>query len=320
MFRLLLLLIFVSTGFAQAQPVRSNDKILRVFGFCTGQDRQLEFISENFPDLASEAAKAKADFSKTFGKSCDYVDGLIPKPTKLEIISRTDAAIRKNRPDNIGAVKLFLEYVRKRARGENYSPIKEYLLAFHPGFSAEPQAELQQGYKKVFFTRGHPKSFGLNLELTLPFSWYKKESKRKNIVQVFSSSGFDDGLLTIALSISRLPLRNGKELTNAQVNHFFRDDAISDFAKEGEELLESGQFSFGRQPGGYIITGYASKRFGIDRYSQTLTYITYKDGKMIFIACVVNGTEKMKVASKAGKFRPLFVSVAKSLSFDQRRP
>jgi len=309
--------MFVFSGFVQGQTVPSNDKILRVFGFCVGQDLQLEFISQNYPELTREVADAKTDFSEFLGKSCEYVGELIPKLTKLEILPEIATATLKARPKSVEEAKSFIREVEKRSSGDIYSPMKEYLLALNPKFSAEPQVELQHGYKKLFSTADHPKSLGLNLELTLPFSWYKKESKRKNIVQIFSSSGFDDGLLNIALSISPLPLRNGRALTEVEASHFFKHDAIADFAREGEELLESGEFLFGKQPGGYIVTGYASKRFGVDRYSQTLTYIIYKDGKMIFIACVVNGTEKMKVSSKAAKFRPLFVSIVKSLSFDR---
>ena len=286
---LLLLFAFVISGHGQSTENQTNTNLLSAYGYCVGLNRHLNYVSRAFQSLGADVAQARSEFSVTFGASCKVLDALIPPETKLRIAPKIDRVISRSLVKDVIEASLFLEKVRRRAKGDIHSPIKEYLLSLNPDISRQPQKEFLKGFTKNYSTKNHLKAKGVNLTIHLPFSWKRREGKRPDIIQFFTSRGLDDSSVGVALSISKVPLFKGKKLTDKEGSGFFTKEAISAFVKQDEKLIESGAFEIDNQPAGHILTDSKVTRSGIDFYSRTLTYMVFYDGSIIYISCVIGG-------------------------------
>ncbi|NNF00651.1 MAG: hypothetical protein HKN25_16660 [Pyrinomonadaceae bacterium] len=308
-------ILFALTVHGQKRVDQTNTDLLRTHGYCIAQDRQLDHIAETFPALRAEVFASRSAFAKAFGPSCDVLDVLIPLETKQELKPQIDSVLSKTRPGDIEAARAFLKLVGGRAGGDIHSPVKEILLALSPEYSKQPEEEFKSGFTRKYVARKHPKSKGVDFSIRIPFSWKFREGKRSNIVQVFNSRGLDDNAISVAVSVSRVPLFQGRKLTDEEAAYLFVKDKIRDFVQKDEQLVESGSLQIQNQPAGFIVTDSNALRSGILFYSRTLTYMIYFDGKIIYVNCIAGGLRDYEAAArKMDKFKPLFSLMVSSLA------
>ena len=193
----LLLLVVMLTCASPLEAIEPNQGNLsglaEAYGFVLGQKLSLERISLEYPDLAREALLAKLAFERTFG---DIHGQLNPKFIEFmgeerfrDYRAQLEGQLKEmNRQQKItrGIAASFLDEVRKRAKGEIYSPTLEYLLTIR--FEDNPVQEYAKGFRQRFYTDGSGKSLGVVMNLQLPKSWQEQEGNRPHIVRKWKSA------------------------------------------------------------------------------------------------------------------------------------
>ena len=318
---LILLTLCSLTSFTQEFDKKTVDEFFQAYGYCRGQQLQLNHIAKTFPELQGNVANVTGLFYPTFGKSCQNLVNLtreIPKEslqkleTKLQNQHNTIAIQTKTKALS------FLQAVRRRAKGQLPSPLKENLLWFNPDIIEKPEVEFLRGYTKTYRTKGHPKAKGLDFTLQIPFTWKQREGKRPNIIQFFKPGSPFESSVGVSIMVKKTPLYKGKKLTNTQAKLLFTKKMLAEMSI-GETVLESGRIVLEGQPGGYVVTEITAARLDIKVKTRMLLYFIYYDGRFLSMNFGVTGSpNSFNFDEGMKRFRPLFRLIANSLILNDR--
>jgi hypothetical protein len=176
---LLLLCLLAALAAVRAQtpsglePHASLDADLgRALGFLLGQRITLNRVKAEFPDLASRARQAEAEFNLSFGAAETGIRKALQGMMGDEypgFLAQIDSRLKTtldSQPVTREVAGNFLMEVEARTKGGLPSPVLETLLIYQ--FMGRPDEEFTRGYRRVFRTAGHPKAKGLDFSDQLP--------------------------------------------------------------------------------------------------------------------------------------------------------
>lgn len=296
----------------ETDPEIFRNNLISTYGFCKGQELSLRSISTKFPNLQAQRLKAQAEFSVTFGKSCQHIESLLSDEVKLLLNEKLQQLYDESKLTS-DLANTFIITVQERAKGNINSPWKETLLSFNPDFEENPALEFVRGFTKKYRTTNHPKAKGLDVEISVPASWKSREGNRPNIVQFFKSqNGYGDE--TLALQIRELTLPKGLKITQKDIDEMFSPKGLKDFA-EGATIIESKSITLEGQKGGMLLYDATVERLDIKLKVRTLSYVILYKNRFIFLQFAVGDTEnKMSNTIKEfNKYKPLFQLIGNSL-------
>jgi hypothetical protein len=314
----LLVMLIALTSFGVAAQDNTNDpearnrEIFQAFGFCYGQQKSVDHIKREFPNLSIPMFQAETSFGITFGKSCKAIGDLLGEPIQRKLRSEFDQYI-SFRAISETVAKEFISKIDARSKGDIVTPIKETLLTFNPDFRSVPALEFTRGFTRTYSTAGHAKAAGLTIDFKVPMSWISREGNHPHVVQFFAAEyGRSDA--TMGILITPVPTK-GARVTQREINSMFSPTNIKDLVPEGAVLIESKPITLEGQKGAMLLYDMTANRLDLSISVRTLSYtIFYKNHLLTFDFGVGSLTENQAESLKVfAKYRPLFGMIANSI-------
>jgi hypothetical protein len=295
------LLVFSTATFAQngVAEVKSPrwKQLTQAYGFIQGQQQSLSLIETKFPNLRQRVREAWFAFnSSSLGESVSGLDAelsqfLGDKWPEFQDGMRTqmdqlEAGSDCSEPDAIA----FLNEVERRSRGEMPIQILQTLISVNPRYVKNPALELIEGWKQTFNTEGHPKAKGIDLTISLPKSWFRREGNRPNIIQFFQS-GVGHGQLMCSLMTLKIPLQPGEAFSRNEAAKLLQPNGLKDMVPENATYIEAKSIALERSPAAYIVYDIEEQRLDLIIPMRVTQFVMISGDSMIFIQFMIDGTK-----------------------------
>lgn len=297
----------------------SSNGIARAYGFVWAQDRSLDRVAAQFPELQRDVELTRLEFSARFPRMKEKLEqtlrGAMPAPEWKSFEAKMSERITaQDRPVSQVEAQQFLQLVRERAKGDIDATVLGYMLAVQ--YETNPSAEMANGFKQPYQTKGAGKAKGVQVNMQLPRSWLAAEGNRPNIVQKWVSENGTGGE-TVMLLINDT---DGPDPTKADIAAFLKDGGANDIVPEGGKLLSSRAVTIERQPGYLVEFDLDQERAGLALTTRMAMYLVFYRGKAIGLQCTAGAPiEKRAAVAKAfDRVRPLCQQVANSIVFPQK--
>jgi hypothetical protein len=324
----------VQDAFAQASKKPLD--LSKTLGFVMGQRFNLNRIKVEYPVLSLKVQKAELEFESTFGIAEKNIKkslrGLLKDKYPefiLTIEKQLESALKTQQITRDIAVQ-FLDEVESRAKREIPSPMLETLLNYQ--FEERPADEFARGFKKIYRTKGHRKTKGLDLQIEYAKSWSKREGNRPHVIQFFSSNNGRGPAHALLMTRDHVKEAQG-ELTREDIKALNTLDGSKKLASE--VFSENSLRQMANETGMANVRNINTKRIVIDhwpgamleftgdgqRLDLTMTmynrmYTAIYKNYMIFLQCQIGklpGETDDALKTRISQFAPLFRLMANSL-------
>jgi hypothetical protein len=324
-----LILEFSEEATAQLEPkpaVPRLNQLASAYGFARIQELSLEVIRKQFPDLQQQVDHSSAIFTASaFGEGAKGVvlelEEQLGADEWLANKESTEKQLKTLLPDK--AIKreeavAYLDEVRQRAKGQISEPIRSTLLSTNPRFLRDPAAEFAEGFRRMFRSKGHPKSKGADLLLSLPASWSSREGYRPNIVQVFES-GNGNGRIMCSILVKDLGV-NAEELPTHKVREMLEPSSLKDFIPDGAVMIDAEAMDLDGAPAGMVIFDLTEQKLDTSFTMRMTHFVTIQKDLMIAIQFAINSAPDTDVSLDDMQKRhlPLFRAIANSFVYNDR--
>jgi hypothetical protein len=264
-------------------------QLSQAYGFVLGQQSSLELIEEKFPDMAAATKEAWFAFNSTaLGESVKGVEAELSKELgekwpeyKKTMADQISELIGKQEFTRQQATD-FLAEVKQRAKGAIPEPIRSTLLSAHARYSKNPGLEIVDGWKQTFRTKGHAKAKGVDVSISLPASWSKREGNRPNIVQVFRS-GAGHGPIMCNLMVKTLPLPAGYKPTTAELKELFQPAELKGMLPDGAMFIDAKEIALEGSPAGMLVFDQTQQRLDIKLKMRMTQFVVLHGNVMVFL-------------------------------------
>lgn len=287
--------------------------LTKTYGFYKGQSYMLKLIMDEYPELKNEVNIANHTFRASFSSSLKSIRSILEKNQKLFKDTNFQLLeIYKNMKvySKSKAIE-FINIVKKRAKGELESPIIENLLIYNPIYNKNPRKELEDGFKKFYFSKGSPKAKGVSFEVSVPQSWKSEEARRPNIVRKFiSKNGF--GEVFIMIIIKKIPIPDDMILSNKDIKDYLITDDIIKTVDSGVLLNDYGRFSLENIPGFWQEVEMPVSRGEHTLDTKSKHYIFYYQNRMIMIQLMTADMKNKKYLETFNQYEPILKWVVNS--------
>jgi len=336
LFLIVFFVTFVQNTFARAPKEPNFIDLSRTMGFIIGQRFSLDRIKHEYPELGLHTTQAELEFNSTFGIAEKNIEQELKSIFKEEYPEYL-AGIRKQFDDYFKSQQItedvainFLEEVKSRSAGKIPSPMLETLLNYQ--FMKTPSNEFLQGFKHTYRTKGHPKAKDLDLQIEYPISWSKREGKRPNVIQFFSSNNGRGPAQALIMVIDILTeekeeltqeeiialktLEGSKELASEIFSNNGVIEMVNNMGMANIRNINSKEIVMDGWPGVMLEFTGELQRLDLTITMWTKMYIAIYKNFMIFLQGQVvklpNETES-DLQNKTLQFDPLFRFMANSL-------
>lgn len=155
-----------------------------------------------------------------------------------------------------------------------------------------------------YFSKGHSKSYDLNIEIKYPSNWMAKEGLRPHIVQKFISEN-GDGSSNCILIVQELPesysyndwLEMSKDI-NGLKETFFADINVNN--------IKITPTHYSGVPGDLIEYNTKMSQAGLTMFMNTVQHMFFYQNKMIALQCFTGGTTHQISQQNMNILYPLF--------------
>lgn len=320
---------WVAPSLAQ-EPVTAREprwkQLTQAYGFTLGQQSTLELIEKQFPDLSAATKKAWFSYNSTaLGESAKGVEDELSKelgekwPEFKQGMADQISELTEEQELNRQQATEFIDEVKKRAKGYLPESIRSTLLSAHPRYSINPGLEIADGWKQTFSTKGHAKAKGVDVSISVPASWNKREGNRPNVVQVFRS-GAGHGAVGCNILIKTLPIPADYEITKAELNEIFQPNELKGMIPDGAKYLEAKEIALEGAPAGMLIFDQTEKRLDVELPMRMTQFITIHDRAMVFLQFsfvkMPGSAESLDAMQK--RFMPTFKIIANTYVWNDR--
>ncbi len=313
----IILLVLYSDAYSLNITKDSLSGLAQAYGFIVAQEESLKHIANNFPELSRDVEISRASFDMAFPKIEEKIKKELVRAGSQDVYAKvlekfkneiSSSAIEKK--DAIA----FLEEVKRRAKGNIFSPALEYMLAVQ--YADRPSAEFSDGYKKHYSTSGHPKSLGVRLNMDIPISWRSAEGARPHIVQKWISEN-GSGIAMITLEIRDA---SGIQPTKKEVQDFVNSGEVKTIIPDGAKYVSSGTFTVEGVPGFWVQMWTVLERVDVKIKQKSIMYQVFFDGKAIGFMCHSGGIENdsKKIEASFDRNLPLCKSILNSFVLEQK--
>jgi hypothetical protein len=319
-----LLFIIISVNFSFCQAIE-QDKSIRasmVYGYFTGIETALANISELNPNFRNEVNQLNLLLTTNFGQSkknaIKYLNGIDnwedtmeSKMDSLKQLIHTNILFSTNEETAI-----YLKELEKNLKGNIPSPMLENVLSFQ--YENQPSKEFSNGYTYTFSSKGHKKSKNTELILTLPKTWYSKEGKQPNIIQLFTSD-CGKGSSSISILTQEMPYKKEElgSLTFEEIDKLYKEDIFTEeYSRnfiEGK-FISYKQMNIAGRAGFLVVYEVINEKMGFKIKMRNNAYIFHDVTHLHFINCSI-GTANIdeNLDEKATIINPLFFMIVNSV-------
>lgn len=333
----LLVLFFLSIELSTAQvtsdyPAMTNagaDDMAMTYAFYMGQMLSVQKIVSDFPELSNAFNQTQAEFDKLYKPSIVNIDAILTiensrwSSSKTNLINALQSEV-STLNFNVNEANEFLELVDDRVNGDLPNPILETLLIYNPKYLKQPALEFLEGNRRVFSTKDHPKSKGVNFQIEYPISWNSREGVRPNIITLMNSEN-GRGLESITLLVNEIDIskEESETLTENDVDELFHEDFVAEILPNDSQIVSIERIELDGLPGASVLFDMQKRQLDMNIKMRNLYYYILYQNKLIFLQFVVAVEEEdaSSLTERFEKFRHLFRLIGNSFVIqDQWKP
>ncbi len=181
----------------------------RAYGYYYSRELTSAHIQKYFPSLDYAVNSYNISFERKFP---DLKHKLLRhlncfNLTKAQMIQSLKdnkeayAQVVNNLPKTEDSASALLQNFIERLEQPNSFDRQVYSVFNDVVYSDHPEQELQLNNSCIYSTKGHPKSNGINLQITVPASWMQSEGKRPHVVQKWSRVD-EDAVVNLLITVS----------------------------------------------------------------------------------------------------------------------
>ncbi len=283
--------------------------------FCDAQEKMLERIEAEVPNLTYAVIGCRYQFNLSFGKAIQRMGQFIEenltqeqKESYKEKLSIQVDGLLANIVMNAEFANSFIELVNERAKGKNMPEnILQTLLVYQ--FFDQPAKEIQEGFSYIFSTKNLPKAKNADIQFRLPISWVAEEANRPNIVKNFNYIG-EKGVAYMSFMVRNMEVA----VTSEDAKVFFNDkETVTKIIPKGATLISYKPIFIDRQPGAMVEFEHVSQLLDVEIKSRIVQYIFTFGNQMYFLTGSVAGEKDENLTEKYQKYSPVFRSTAVSI-------
>ena len=199
------------------------------FGYIAAQDARSVVTAAQFPALAPRLKNLDLIFEKRFSNPKARSEAALRSVlgdqfnSVIESLSDVLTEITATRFTEAEAYE-FLKTIEQRIDGvfDSTDTLKTLLWL---KYADEPEAEIADGWTSSYSSKGDPKAAGLDIRLTIPYSWKERPGDRPNVVRAWTNQN-GTGLQSIMLQVRDVPVL--AQATEGDIKDVFTENA-SDF-------------------------------------------------------------------------------------------
>jgi len=274
-----------------------------VFGFCLGQEVSIRALKNGNEDLHYLAAGHVLGFHAASGFVCKTAEKelreILPPQQYQADLEKIIEMLPLSETDILPRDKAegFVADLETRADIKNLLPIYRSPMLY-VRYAGMPDREFADGFVTDYNIKSEPKALGLDLQLTLPMSWYAEPGDRPHIVQRWKNVA-PEGFNMILVIVQNL----GEDIVEAEIDWLVE-------GQRGDELAPSPSWQVTEIAKTYIETiptiAYETRgsqeRAGIELFLAAHSYLLTYNGIAISLQCQ-SGDEVSKVASVEERFK-----------------
>ncbi len=182
-------------------------------------------------------------------------------------------------------------------------------------------ARYTQNKSYEFTTRGHEKSLGVSLRVSVPEGWEMEEGQRPHIVQRFTSKSYDSKLAMCVINIDRVPAIVSILSDEDIAEVMFSDEAVSESLPQGSQIVSAKSTKYDGQPGLFIVYTYSAQRAGFDVKGYTAEHRFIYHKRYVSVSCSYSGTDESfdvpGIEKELQAFQLLSQMIANSIVIDK---
>lgn len=307
--------------YAESYPKMSDEALKdmrKTYFFYKGQEYSVELFSKKYPELSNKFLVAQSKFDGVFKSSIDNIDRILNIETsdwnelKQNVFKEIKLVVDKANLDYSQALQS-LNNINSRAEGKIESPYLETLLIYNPKFFKQPEQEFLSKYTQIFSSNGHPKSKGVDFQITFPMSWDAKEGKRPNVISLIDSEN-GRGLESLVLTVIELPIPERK-LTPREERELFTPSLMKEFLPSNATVISSTPMKIDGLLSRAIVYDIEQIQLDFKLKMRGVLFTTLYKNKLINLQFFVTALpkEERTLNLQFKKYEPLFRLIANSL-------
>lgn len=229
---ILLLSVFsVCINLAQAHGLGRSDLIdmTGAYGYILGQEKMVESIKEKYPNLVGNIALFEAQWSRRFPGAKQAL------LKHLKCFGLDEGKVREL-VDNNNSYKQMLDQYKIKSEEEGISILQYYRTRLSSPEEYDRKVfsilndvvyhdyPAQEFYvdNRNYSSKGHEKARGLDIRISVPFSWKQEEGVRPHIVQKWTKKD-EEHVLTMMITVVDYP----------QVENEFSENNLRSYINDG---------------------------------------------------------------------------------------
>lgn len=164
--------------------------------------------------------------------------------------------------------------------------------------------------KASFSSEGHPKAFGLNVEIEYPKNWIAKEGKRAHVTQKFIEN---NNKANCMLLIKKSPLMLSRDEWNILTYDVesIKEGLIEEYNEiENIKIIPT---KYENQPGNLIEYSMNMSRAGYTIFANCVQHVFYYRDNIIGLHCFAYGKNREEVSNNTKIFNPLFKAMGNDI-------
>ena len=259
----------------------------RLLGYVSGQAAGLDKVARQHPELAYRVEALHREFTVRYSfpnlRARWFLEDALGKQDAERLVAEYIAPIEQS----IGSMdraraEVFLREVEDRVNGRVSEPEHKTML-----WLAHSDAGYQEmrTWSQEFSSAGHQKAAGLNITLSVPFSWDQEEGSRPHVVSKWTSQdGTGDVVATLLV----------RELVGVVVyDNVAEVKDLGDWEwliPDGFEFRDGTAVEIDRQPGLRVDSKGARRSLDTVIKLRSRTYTIFPPNRMVQLSCMLGST------------------------------
>lgn len=258
----------------------------QAFGYIAAQDARSVVTAAQYPALAPRLKDLDLIFRQQFSNPKARSEAVLRSVFQDEFDSFIQSRLA-GQLSEIAATQYseaeaydFLNTVEQRTEGRFvYPDILKTLLWLK--YADHPAEEITDGWATSYTSKGDPKAAGLDIRLTIPFSWKERSDDRPHIVRIWGNQN-GTGLQAIMLQIRNIP--ELAQATEDDIKAVF-SEGVSDFLPEHAKLVGQMATEIDGEPALRMDYTIKTQRAGLELDLYFRNFMLFAKGRYISLAC-----------------------------------
>ncbi len=307
---------FITPCMSHGLSQNDLNEYARAYGYYYSRGLTTAHIKNHFPNLAYAVNSYNISFQQKFPdlkqkllkhlKCFNLTEQQMLQSLKAD--KEAYSIIRNNLPKTEDAASALLQNFIVRLEQPNDFDWQMYSIFTDVVYSDHPEQEFQHNNSFIYSTKGHSKSNGIDLQITVPASWIQAEGKRPHIVQKWfrlDEDTFVNLLLTISDPDSSINNEDFVTAVTYSIDHGTVGDYVGLDSKDILSINKAVLTKLEQIPCLYVDLFSKAQRINVSSYMRSSYLIMPFKNSLVLVQFSVANADANKVNKSFDKYSAL---------------